>query len=80
MSNEKRGSEKLLNNDSDMCSLTADEIAQVGGMHSPRTGIVLPIPLPVPFPSFPEGQPDPLIFDRPDFRELSEIGGIRVIR
>lgn len=32
MTIEKRGSEKLLNEESGLCSLTAEELSQVGGM------------------------------------------------
>ena len=76
MTNEKRGSEKLLDDNSDMCSLTADEIAQVGGMGPQPTRIFWPdLYPPIKFPdSFPLGNPGPPIYERPifqdDFRDL----------
>ena len=67
MTTEKRGSEKLLDAEGGLCSLTAEELSQVAGAVNPNVllkpfDLVKPIDVVWPGDSFPLGTVNPDLF------------------
>lgn len=74
MTTEKRGSEKLLDSDNGLCSLSTEELSQVAGGAQSMYPLQIDLSFPIPrFPDvFPLGQFPPYLFN--DLTNLGDLG------